>query len=420
MTREAVHPVDSIDHVAMLARRAPFTPDDAVLLAAVGATAERARGTASLDAADLGATAPGTTLMLAAGAATVRPRVSLELGRLEMLARAVPVDSRLTVLSFAEGLLAQSHPRQAWELICSVVGAKTAVAHALGLDVAAHLGAAEPWQPGVELPPVIERQLLADATARAAVAGTLHGLDDPRLSGLLADPVETAMTPAQARVLVVAGAAAEPGRAVEVAVHLLRHFPVHHLDESLRLVARIATRAGFAGQVAAQAHTEGFVAEQCTWAAAAATAGALNPDGVVQLAATLAPRIEDELDPGRELVAGLPLIEALLQIGAVDEAVGWAAHWQLPVPVLLRRCLHAGLGTGAALLATHPALGAVVESAPGPGDHEASGGARPWWEPQGADPAGRLGAARHMLAVVGQTPWPVVPASLADLLGFGP
>ena len=227
------------------------------------------------------------------------------------------------------------------------------------------------------------------------------------------------MTPAQVRVLVVAGAAAEPGRAVEVALQVLRDIPVHHLDESLRLVALIATRAGFAGQVAAQAHTEGFVAEQCTWAVAAATAGALNRAELLRLAATLAPRIEDELDPGRELVAGLPLIEALLQLGAVDEAVGWAAHWRVPVPVLLRRCLYAGLGSGAALLATHPALGAVVESAAGPGDQEAPGGGRPWWEPDGADEAGRLGAARHMLAMVGQTPWPVVPGSLVDLLGAG-
>lgn len=415
MMREAVLAVDSIDRVAMLAGRAPFTTADAVLLAAVGATAAAERGTADLGAAD-----PGTALMLAAGAATVRPSVPLGLGRLEMLAKAVPGDERLTVLSFAEGLLAQSHPRQAWELVCNVVGAQTAVNHALGLDVAAHLGAAAPWQPGVVLPPVIERQLQADTTARAAVAGTVHGLDDPRLAGLLADPLELAMTPAQARVLVVAGAAAEPGRAVEVAVHLLRHFPVQSLAESLGLVARIATRAGFAGQVAAQARTGGFVAEQCTWAAAAASAGAVNRAEMLGLAAALAPRIEDELDPGRELVAGLPLIEALLQIGAVDEAVGWAAHWQLPVPVLLRRCLHAGLGAGATQLATHPALGAVVESATGPGDREASGAGRPWWEPEGADRAGRLGAVRHMLAVVGQTPWPVVPASLADLLGFGP
>lgn len=413
MMREAVLAVDSIDRVAMLAGRAPFTTGDAVLLAAVGATAAAERGTADLGAAD-----PGTALMLAAGAATVRPSVPLGLARLEMLAKAVPEDDRLTVLSFAEGLLAQSHPRKAWELVCNVVGAQAAVDHALGLDVAAHLGAA--WQPGAGLPPVIERQLQADTTARAAVAGTVHGLDDPRLAGLLADPLESAMTPAQARVLVVAGAAAEPGRAVEVAVHLLRHFPVQSLAESLGLVARIATRAGFAGQVAAQARTEGFVAEQCTWTAAAATAGALNRDEVVRLAAALAPRIEDELDPGRELVAGLPLIEALLQIGAVDEAVGWAARWQLPVPVLLRRYLHAGLGAGAALLAAHPGLGAVVESATGPGDQEASGGGRPWWEPEDADEAGRLGAVRHMLAVVGQTPWPVVPASLADLLGFGP
>ena len=153
MTREAVLPVDSIDRVAMLARRAPFTPDDAVLLAAVGATAAAARGTASPDAPDPdtashGAPDPGTALMLAAGAATVRPRAPLGMGRLEMLANAVPEDSRLTVLSFAEGLLAQSHPRQAWELICSVVGARTAVEHALGLDVAAHLGTAHPGSRG--------------------------------------------------------------------------------------------------------------------------------------------------------------------------------------------------------------------------------------------------------------------------------
>lgn len=403
---------DALGRVVLLASRAQFTEDDAVLLAAVGASAAATdRPTAQLHATD-----PGVALMLAAGAASVQKALPLDFDEMEHLARSVPEGDILTVLSFAESLLSQSHPQQAWTLICNVVGAETAVENALGLDVAAHLWPTTRWQPGVVLPPALERQLTADTTAREAVAGAVNGLGSPLLAGLLADPVDAGMTPAQARVLAVAGAAAEPGRAVEVALHLLGYFPVQSLAESLRMVAQIATKKGSAAEVAAQANIEGFVAEQCTWAAAAAAAGALSQPELKDLAARLAPRIEDELDPGRELVAGLPLIEALLRLDAVDEAVELAARWRLQIPALLWRCLYTGVGSGTALLSTHPALGTVVESV-GPADqHEASGASRPWWLPPGADAAGRLDATRDILAVVARTPWRVVPGSLADLL----
>lgn len=421
----------SSDRVALLAGHAAFDSDDALLLAATAAVAacvSSFMGTTTddvLSSAMDTAADPGTALMLAAGPVTVPYELStppLDLDRMERLARAVPHDDRPTVLSFTESLLSQSDPRQAWQLICHVLGAEAAVQHALGLDIAAHLDLehAAHWQPGVPLPSALARQLIADQTARAAVAGHVHGLGDPRLAGLLADPHDSAMTPAQARVLAVAGAAADPGRAVDVATHLLHHFSVQALDESLRLVARIATRAGFGEEIAAQARAEGFVTEQSAWAVAAARAGALIGVELVDLVSQLGPRVEAELDPGRELVAGLPLIEALLQVGAVDDAVTWAARWRLPVTVLVRRCLYAGLSAGAGMLATHPSLGTLVaptiqsDERVVPNWRDDRGA---WWQPQGAEPSERLNALRDMLTVVARTPWRVVPGSLADLLG---
>ena len=118
---------------------------------------------------------------------------------------------------------------------------------------------------------------------------------------------------------------------------LLRsHLPVD-LSDAFGLVARAAVRAGLSVQVAAMAQRDGFVAEQATWLAAAAAAGAVGLAGVSELARVLADRVDDELEPGRELIGGLPLLEALCAVGATDLLCGLAVRWCVPPPLLVTR-----------------------------------------------------------------------------------
>jgi hypothetical protein len=285
---------------------AAFEAEGALLLAAAGALA--ASSSAGTGAAGSGLEDPGLALVAAAGAAADggpgRPE------ELAALARAVPPEELTSVLSATESLLARVDARWAWSLIQELAGADAAVQAGLGLDVAARIAIDEgtEWAPGVPLPD------------------------------------------AEARVLLVAAAAIDPGWALELATEMLETHTPARLREALRLVAGSAARAGLGDRVAAKAAGEGFVSEQATWAAAAASAGALRGTALRGLTAELAPRVEDELDPGRELVAGLPLLEALAHGGEAGALVELAERWRVPPPLLAGQLFHAEAATGAAAL----------------------------------------------------------------------
>jgi hypothetical protein len=411
------------------AARAEFEPEGALLLGAAGALAAsgapggRASGTSGEAGAAGGSDAPGEpragepledpglALVAAAGAAADGGAVTQD--ELAARARQVPAAQLTPVLSVAESLLARVDPDWAWGLIEELVGAEEAVRSGLGLDVAARIAIDQgtAWTPGVPLPDPETRQLAADATAREAVAGRLRGRDDPRLAALHESPAGRSLFASEARSLLVAAAAVDPGRALELATEMLETHTPARLLQALRLVAGAAARAGLGDEVATKATEDGFVSEQATWAAAAAAAGALRGEELRRLVDALAPRVEDELDPGRELVAGLPLLEALAHGGEAGPLVELADRWRVPPPLLVDQLFHAETALGVAALVGHPGLDGLL--------------ARPeerwdrlyryelcWWT--GSD------SVRDALAVVAAPPWRPLPGSLADLTGMAP
>jgi hypothetical protein len=386
--------------LAAAAAGAPFEAEGALLLAAAGALA----GPAPMED-------PGLALVVAAGAGAPREELAA-------LALAVPPAERAGALSVAERLLARIDPRWTWELITELVGAEAAVQAALGLDLAARLDLdhGQRWDPGVPVPGVYARQLAADAAARDLVrAGPVPGArDDERLAALHGRKPGRGLYPSEARVLLVAAAAVDPAWALEVATGMLDTFGPEDLRASFRLVADAAVRAGLGDGVVAKAHEDGFVSEQATWAAAAASAGALGGAALVELAQELAFRAEDELDPGRELVAGLPLLEALAHGGQADPLTELAGRWLVPPPLLVDQLFHAEAAKGAALLVGHPGLDRILDEPEAEWAQLYHYGFC-WWTGAGAD---RAAAVVDALAVTAACPWRPLPGSLADLVGW--
>jgi hypothetical protein len=406
------------------AAAAEFEPEGALLIGAAGALA--ASGAPGAGAAGEPGTAgevgeagaggrledPGLALVAAAGAAAAGGgAVTRE--ELAALARAVPAAELTPVLSVAESLLARVDPGWAWGLIEELAGASEAVQTGLSLDVAARieLDQGTGWTPGVPLPDAEARQLAADATARAAVAGRLRGRDDPRLAALGERPAGRSLFAAEARSLLIAAAALDPGWSLELATEMLETHTPARLLQALRLVAGAAARAGLADAVAAKATENGFVSEQATWAAAASAAGALRGEALRGLAEELAPRVEDELDPGRELVAGLPLMEALAHGGEAGALVSLADRWRVPPPLLVDQLFHAEAASGAEALLGDPRLDALLTRPEERWDrlyrYELC-----WWTGSGS--------VRDALSVVAAPPWRSLPGSLADLTGMPP
>lgn len=405
------------DRVAARAVQGEYSPDDAIVLGCVGA----------LSAAD--AFLPGglhyaegdaaSLLVLTAGALWARgapfadtPGATRALA--DLARRTLDVHGT-RVLSVTESLLAPVDPEGTWALIEHVVGGPAAVDSALGLDVAAHLelDRGELWRPPLPCPAPFTAQLVTDRIARAVIAGRPLP-DGSRSPEELLEGELRATSPARAQVLLVAAAAALPARALSLVDHVLQRLAPADLGDALRLVAILLAHAGLADEVSAAVRRRTFVAEQCVWVAAGAAARVIRPDEVVTLASDLSARVDDELDHGREWVAGLPLVEALLTLGAVDVALPLVDRWQLPARAIVSRCLHTGSAAAAGALARHPGLGILL------GKRHATGTGKypPWWATGAEDQAGQLAALRDVLTVVEQAPWAAPPGSLADLLGL--
>jgi hypothetical protein len=127
------------------------------------------------------------------------------------------------------------------------------------------------------------------------------------------------------------------------------------------------------------------------------------------LAEALAPRIQDELDPGDELVAGLPLLEALAHGGQGGLLVELAGRWGAPPPLLADQLFHAGAAAGAATLLGAAGLDGLL-TGPESGWDQGWVYRFCWWT--GPD------SVRDALAVTAASPWRPVPGSLADLVGW--
>jgi hypothetical protein len=148
----------------------------------------------------------------------------------------------------------------------------------------------------------------------------------------------------------VAAALVDPKRALGTPQAMLETVSPEGLAPALMLLAQSATREGLGDAVCEKAKQEDFITVQAAWTEAAAAGGALGGPALVEHVRELAPRAADELDPGRELLAGLPLVMALAHGGAAEELPGQAVAWRLPPPLLADQAFQAGLRLPASVL----------------------------------------------------------------------
>jgi hypothetical protein len=130
---------------------------------------------------------------------------------------------------------------------------------------------------------------------------------------------------------------------------------------------------------------------------------------LAELAEALAPRIEDELDPGDELVAGLPLLEALAHGSQAGLLVELAGRWRVPPPLLADQLFHGEAAAGAAALLGAGGLDGLLATPETEWDQG--------WQYQFCWWTGAQ-SVRDALAVTAASPWRPLPGSLADLIGW--
>ncbi|HZI05065.1 MAG TPA: hypothetical protein VEZ71_13635, partial [Archangium sp.] len=244
---------------------------------------------------------------------------------------------------------------------------------------------------------------------RAAARGELHAITDPRLAALTGPEPGQNAVPSELASLVAAAALVNASWTLDQVITMAAYTSPG--VQALEIVARAAVRAGHGRRVLDQARRHGFVSDQAEWLQAATVARVATDEEVVSLVSELAPRVADELDFGRELIAGLPLLVALAHRGHYEALVSWAAFWRTPPPVFVEYLLlfarHA-----AASLAKSPLLNHLLEI------QEAEWNTTyefdlPFWDSSDA-----AGSFQDALTVTAYIHWDVVPGTLMDVV-FG-
>jgi len=122
----------------------------------------------------------------------------------------------------------------------------------------------------------------------------------------------------------------------------------------------------------------------------------------------LAHRVAEQLDPGRELMAGLPLVMALAHGGAADPLPEEVLGWRLPAPLLTDQVLQAGLRLPASVL--DPLLALPEQEWADLYPYHFG-----WWRDAiGQEDSTRRLACADVLALAESIPWWPLPGSLAD------
>lgn len=398
------------------AQRQSFDPTDTLILAAASSVLNTQRPPGEDIMRQI--QDPALTFLLRSAVAAYLPAGSDKREALLALGLLVLDTERRTVLASTERFLARIDPVWAWSCIETLLGVEAAATHgSLGLDIAAQLDTSGDlhWQwPSTWLKansPFL-RQLRADAVARAATHGHLTSKNAPELALLSQRSPETELLSFEAASYLVAAAAIEPQWALEMAGGVLRIYPPEDILDALMLLGQAAARRGRAAALLQRMDQATFIAEQAHWTLVAASAGVLNGQALTQHVAHLAPRVLDELDPERELIAGLPLLMALTYDGSLDLLTELALTWHVPAPLLVQRLFHEQL--------THPlpdlsqllqALLALPEDEWNATYSYDAG----WWLAAGETIEERLAACRDVLALQKALPWQVQPGSLADV-----
>ena len=181
------------------------------------------------------------------------------------------------------------------------------------------------------------------------------------------------------------------------------------LQEGLCLVAEAAVHQGCAPAIARLAAGESDITVQAAWVEAAARSHAVEPGTLISLIRELGPRVTDELDPGRHLLAGLPLLAALAAAGSDEDLARLGVEWRVPPPLLADQLFYRGLAAG-------PAVFERLLDVPEPDWDDLFEYDFCWWKPVSRDPAARVQACANVVAIGANLPWRPMPGSLKDLV----
>jgi hypothetical protein len=143
----------------------------------------------------------------------------------------------------------------------------------------------------------------------------------------------------------------------------------------------------------------------------------MDPDTVLELARELAPRVPDELDTDRELIAGMPLMMALACAGTSGLLLDLAVEWRTPPPVLADYLFHRMARRCAVELLSQELLEKLFQT-PEVNWNSTYRFDFGWWMDAGSDEKKRLQACRYVLALTAQIPWSVIPGSLTSVNEF--
>lgn len=328
---------------------------------------------------------PGARFLLASAAASARPGMCWE--RLRALGAELPAPSRAAVLQQSEPFLTWSDPERGWHLVGTLLGTDAPRA-ALGLDA---------------------RTAAADETARAAARGELTSTADPRLAALAGAAPGRDALPSELASLVVAAALVDPAWALERVLTLSTY--CNPGVQALEFVAGRAARVGAGAQVLEQARRRGFVADQADWVQAVSAAGLGTEEELGGLVEALAPRVADEVDPGMELIAGLPLLVALTRRHRLEALYAWATDWCVPPPLLADHLLLFARQDAAAV--GESPLSQRLLKLPEAGWNTTYDARFVFWDSSDAS-----GSFQDALTVAAHVPWKGIPGTLLDVV-FG-
>jgi len=338
---------------------------------------------------------PAASFMIHAGAATVHP---VPKSVLRDLGAEIPSNERLDCLAAAEPLLALLDARWAWEFMQDLVGAEQTIrAAALGLDIASHLDedtVLELFSDKCRLNSMFAEQLAVEGAARARQKPCLEARN---------------VKPFAAGPYLAAAAFTGASEGLRAAHELLEWLSPDVLQEGLCLVAEAAVHQGCAPAIARLAAGESDITVQAAWVEAAARSHAVEPGTLISLIRELGPRVTGELDPGRHLLAGLPLLAALAAAGSDEDLARLGVEWRVPPPLLADQLFYRGLAAG-------PAVFERLLDVPEPAWDDLFEYDFCWWKPVSRDPAARVQACANVVAIGANLPWRPMPGSLKDLV----
>lgn len=361
---------------------------------------------------------PGWAFWLALAAESVAPQNRRD--TLARLAEAVPYELTVKYSLDFEGLLVRVDPQWGWKLLVKLVTEETVLGDvALGLTSLAYQE--EKGEVEFRLQKKLAQQspsemfqkiAHADRIGRLAFQGKISK-QDPGFDPLMKAISKGGITSAEISALLGGAIALDPGWGLELAHQMGKHYSPDELWGCLCLIAESLANKARVERLVEITMSEEFIMEQAYWLWAAVIAGALHGERLHQIVAEFRPRVIDELDPGDELMAGLPILMALATAGENDLVLELALEWKCPPPVLVNHLFNEEINNIS--LVTHPKWPELLKLPQDCWAAHHNYASFYWWDPQAGSEA-KTSLCRDVLTLAIHYPWYPRPGSVADII----